>query len=215
MENIFMPFDTEFTGLKNGTKLISIGAAIDFKFFYGEIKGIDYESPDIDEGTKEFLKKEVIPGLMFNPDNKDNIIENSRGSMVVFGDMRFVANNMVTWISSFMKSKRQIIIPVSDVMCYDMVLLMELLSYADRNPLNVDIKNAISPAGIDINNDIAKYKQCDVYTAFDISREDLYEEILGGKPVFPGKKHNALTDARIINALFNYFSLIRRDKLWM
>lgn len=196
-------FDTEFTGLRNGTELISIGAVVGRKFFYGEIKGVDFNNSDIDPGTKEFLQKEVIPGLMFDVGQLADSIDKESGNCVVYGDKTTVANNLVLWLKGFMRDNTSRIIPISDVMYYDMVLLMDLLKSADKNPMSEEVINAVSPAGIDINPAIAVYLKSDMYTAFDKSREDLFEELTGSKPMFPGKKHNSLTDARIIQAIYH------------
>lgn len=198
-------FDTEFTGLRNGTELISIGVLLNEKYFYGEIKGVDYNSDEITQSTKEFLSKEVIPGLMFDINKKDDFIEKTSGNVVVFGDKTYVANEFVHWLNINMRTPEDIFIPVSDVMYYDMVLLMDLINSADKNPISESVINSVSPAGIDINYLIIPIKHVNHFEAFDVNREELLKELIKSDDplIIPGKKHNSLYDARVIKALYD------------
>lgn len=200
---ISMYFDTEFTGLRNGTELISLGAVIGRNFFYGEIKNVDWNDPNIDPGTKEFLQKEVVPGLFYDIGHQRDELDRSSGNCTVYANKVCVANEFVLWLYRYLDNSDDMILPISDVMYYDMVLLMDLLHSAEVNPISEKIVKQVSPAGIDINPAIAVYKRCDMYTAFDYNREELLKEVTGDSSLFiPGKKHNSLYDARVIKQLY-------------
>lgn len=216
---IEMFFDTEFTGLRKNTDLISIGCTFrNGNYFYGEIKGVDLESPEIGEDTKKFLKREVYPGLMFigkSTDDEDDVripdmdeYAEFGENTICYGSKEFVGGVFCAWVSAW--ASHQTIVPVSDVMYYDMILLMDLIhsakpnEYADEKAISA-AKDIVVPVGIDLNDNIRKALKIYPYEAFDINREELANKVSPGNPIMhlPTKKHNALYDARVIRVLYD------------
>lgn len=78
-----------------------------------------------------------------------------------------------------------------------------------KNALNLPTN--VCPSCHDINQDIARYYNIDLQTAFDKSREkilwDNYKEHAVG-----GEKHNALHDAKVIRELYQILNKINFDK---
>lgn len=83
---------------------------------------------------------------------------------------------------------------VSDVCHYDFVLLIDLFGTAFDLPENV------SASCHDINQDISCHYSISEREAFDKSREEIVMELCGNE--IPGRKHNALYDARVIKAIY-------------
>lgn len=236
MGTINLFFDTEFTGLRNGTKLISIGCMIGATTFYAETSDWVEDKENIDEGTLKFLEKEVIPGLVYydgyirmaNTFTKDDYYN----SIVMIGSEKDIGRELVKWILGIamttkenMEEDKIIITPVSDVMYYDMVLFNDLvkqgLSYADLKESSEKNHIIISPYGIDICDIIREYEKVDSYTAFDMNREDLLDELDpdNNRLVYLTKKHNSLYDARIIREIYKAYqskfqSLRRKDLIF-
>ena len=84
---------------------------------------------------------------------------------------------------------------MSDVSHYDFVLLVDLLASSA-----LELPNCISASCHDINQDIARVLRISEKEAFDLSREQLLTKL--GKPLPKGVKHNALYDAKIIQAIY-------------
>lgn len=184
-------FDTEFRGLHKNTTLISIGLiSEDRRIFYAELTDYDKEQCD------DWIKKNVIANLIITklPSDK-KYIPNYH-----IGTKDNIAVTLENWFRQFKNVEL-----VSDVCHYDMVLLIDLF----RNALNLPTN--VCPSCHDINQDIARYYNIDLQTAFDKSREkilwDNYKEHAVG-----GEKHNALHDAKVIRELYQILNKINFDK---
>ena len=94
---------------------------------------------------------------------------------------------------------------VSDVCHYDFVLLIDLFGGAFDLPKNV------SAVCYDINQDIARYYNVGLQTAFDKSREQILWEQRKENAVL-GDKHNALYDAKVIRELYQILNKVNFDK---
>ena len=122
-------FDTEFTGLKKETTLISIGMiAADGKTFYAELS--DYNKNQINE----WLQTNVIDNL---------------GNADFVGTKNEVALSIQEWLQQFDKVELW-----SDTLAYDWVLFCDLFGHAFNIPSNVyyipfDISTLLKSNGID------------------------------------------------------------------
>ncbi|MCD5190676.1 3'-5' exoribonuclease [Enterococcus casseliflavus] len=176
--------DTEFTGLRQNTTLVSIGlVAENGDTFYAELT--DYDKSQVDH----WLQKNVINNLYladiiqgigsnWNPTTKENIVR---------GDRQFVAQGLREWFKE-LDGWANPNTPVeiwSDCLAYDWVLFNELFGGAFGIPENV------------------YYIPFDICTLFkmknidpDVSREKFIGEEVAGV------KHNALYDAKVIKACY-------------
>ncbi len=179
-------FDTEFTGLHQGTTLISIGLVSECgKTFYAELT--DYDKTQIDE----WLQKNVIDNLMFN-DLPDSGIgsEDKDGNIHVKAKSNSVKEKLTKWLSKFEHVEMW-----SDCLSYDWVLFCQIFGHAFNIPKNVyyipfDICTMFKVFGVDP----------------DVNREEFVDHMVevssaehwGGRP----KKHNALWDAYVIRQCY-------------
>ena len=188
-------FDTEFTGLHQGTTLISLGIiSEDGRTFYAEFT--DYDEAQV----TPWIQGNVIQNLIYSNrllEPHTNVDYKSR-SAEVFGPRHYVRTKLYQWLNQF-----DFIQFVSDVCHYDFVLLAELFGGALKLPENV------SAACHDINQDIAEFYHISERAAFDKSREEIVEESL---QVIDGQKHNALYDAKVIKAIYEYINLTTKDR---
>ena len=178
-------FDTEFTGLKKNTTLVSIGiVAENGKKFYAEFT--DYDAKQVDKWVKE----NVIDNLLLDGmgDGVSETDENP-SCVLVRGNKEYVKDELVEWISQFDSVQF-----ISDVCHYDFVLLIDIFGTAFDLPENV------SASCHDINQDIAKHYGISEREAFDKSREDIVSELCS-EPI-SGIKHNSLYDAEVIKAIY-------------
>lgn len=171
-------FDTEFTGLHQGTTLISIGLVSECgKTFYAEFN--DYARVQLDE----WLEKNVISKLSLNPEGKDEYacgISGELNKREVFGNADFIKQGLEIWLNQFGDVEIW-----SDCLSYDWVLFCQIWGHAFNIPKNIcyipfDICTLFRMRGIDP----------------DISREE-----------FAGieskeHKHNALFDAEVIKKCY-------------
>ena len=181
--NLF--FDTEFTGLRKYTTLISLGiVAEDGRKFYAEFTDYDREQCD------DWIKENVIDNLRLDGmgDGVSDTGENP-SCILVRGNKDYVKKELSEWLSHFRTVQF-----VSDVCHYDFVLLIDLFGSVFDLPLN------INPACHDINQDIARHYGISEAAAFDKSREEIVMELCGES--IEGKKHNALYDAKVIKAIY-------------
>lgn len=168
-------FDTEFTGLRQDTTLISIGLiSEDWKKFYAEFT--DYNIMLVDD----WIQKNVIENLSL-----DSSIEWSGGmeSMEVRWDTEIIRERLRFWLSQFESVEMW-----SDCLSYDWVLFNTLLAdYSEWYPQ--------LPSNIN-------YIPFDICTLFKIKwvEPDINREEFAG---IDGKKHNALHDAKVIQACYN------------
>lgn len=177
--------DTEFTGLRKDTTIISIGIVSDCgKSFYAEFS--DYDKSQIDE----WLEANVINNLLFN--NTDIFFDEKINHIDVKGNKEDVSYYLKKWISNFEKVEFW-----SDCLAYDWVLFRNLLGdgygceLSNMDYIPYDICTLFKMAGVDP----------------DISRE-IYANVTMLDFTLNERKHNALSDARLIrmchNKLFNY-----------
>lgn len=189
-------FDTEFTGLHQGTTLISLGIiSEDGRTFYAEFT--DYDKAQV----TPWIQENVIQNLSFKDlqlleQHAD--VDYKNRSVGLWGREYFVRANLSEWLKQFDSVQF-----VSDVCHYDFVLLAELFGGALKLPENV------SAACHDINQDIAGFYHISERAAFDKSREEIVEESL---QVIDGQKHNALYDAKVIKAIYEYINLTTKDR---
>jgi hypothetical protein len=193
MERTKVFFDSEFTGLHQGTTLISIGLVSECgKTFYAELT--DYDKSQIDE----WLQTNVINNLLMTKpkEGEDNYYVATRHydnpigfdlyksySVQLMCDMESLKTNLTIWLHQFESVEIW-----SDCLSYDWVLFNQIFGHAFNIPKNVyyipfDLSTLFKIKGIDP----------------DISREkfgcgEVYSEM---------PKHNALWDARVIKMCYD------------
>lgn len=211
-------FDTEFTGLRQNTTLISIGiVAENGEKFYAEL--IDFDWKQVDDWIKENVLDNFILEKLYMRGSIDTMrktvdewkengyeisefptngsccylmLETARekeGLTEVVGEKDWVRDKLSKWLKRFDSVQF-----VSDVCHYDFVLLINLFGTAFDLPENVN------PACVDINQEIARHYGISAAEAFDKSRKEIVLELCG-EPV-AGKKHNSLYDAEVIKAIY-------------
>lgn len=198
-------FDTEFTGLRKDTTLISIGIVSDTgDRFYAELT-------DYDESMcNEWIEKNVLDHLIMSGNVKlEESLAADNKTTTVIGSKADICRELMEWLemdANFDSDYAAVF--VSDVSHYDMVLLIDLLV---GNAMM--LPKFITPACHDINQDIAVMLDLSEKDAFDISREQLLAD--RGIALPKGQKHNALYDAEVIKAIYeDFFSVggVRMDK---
>ena len=88
---------------------------------------------------------------------------------------------------------------VSDVCHYDFVLLIDLLT---NGGTALDLSENISAVCHDLNMDIARHFRVSDREAFDMSREQIMNDLCGPEDIVTGNKHNSLYDAEVIRAIW-------------
>lgn len=182
--NIYM--DTEFTGLHQNTRLISIGLIDEReRTFYAEFD--DFKDGFVHEQDKQWITNNVLPHLKFHNDPffLSGSCEVSDTFVHAYGDTPYVAQAMFDWLQIFVPQA-----PVhvwSDCLSYDWVLFNQLFGHAMKLPDHIsyipfDICTLLLAKGMDP----------------DISRE-----ALAGIPTYT-QKHNALWDARVIKKCYEH-----------
>jgi len=182
--NLFM--DTEFTGLKQNTTLISIGIVSENDDeFYAEFN--DFDQFQIDD----WLKENVISNLQFQDEitlsNKNNYkqkYDKNSKKTTMYGNSGFIKSEIEKWLIKIKNNDDKFEI-WSDCLSYDWVLFNQLWGGAMSVPKKIyyipfDICTLFKLKGID--PDINREEFCGVY--------DL-------------KKHNALDDAKIIKFCYD------------
>ncbi|MFT7155270.1 MAG: hypothetical protein ACI8Q1_000271 [Parvicella sp.] len=183
-------FDTEFTGLHQGTTLISIGMiAEDGRELYCELN--DYDKTQIDD----WLKDNVIANMWFSEptkkedeyfvatrDNGNPIGEDLyNGYSVQFrGNTQDLRKELERWVAQFDSVEIW-----SDCLSYDWVLFNQIWGHA------FNIPNVIYYIPFDLCT-LFKIKGIDP----DVIREE-YAEMTNGS-----QKHNALWDAKVIRECY-------------
>ena len=185
-------FDTEFTGLRKDTDLISIGLITEGgSTFYAEFT--DYDRTKLNS----WIIKNVIRNLEhpeYNPDYENYRIEANR---------KLVQFHLNKWLE-VVRDGREVQF-VSDCASYDTVLLFDLLT---GGRTAIFLPDWISPVVFDILYPISGelaygYDMLtNIHKAFDFSRELIIDD-WGFH--FDGMKHNALYDAKIIKAICENF----------
>lgn len=220
-------YDTEFTGLKKNTTLISIGVVAENGYtFYAESTEYEKKDPSIKENS--WIQENVVKHLWI--EENDDTLEQTR----IVGTEEEIAIALYDWVHCTLnhseekgKSKRALF--VSDCAAYDTVLLFDLLTKGGEA---IDLPDDIVPVVHDIIYDIEKYAipvgesisstESIMYEAFNINREDILEVLIrynysyGRTPEEDeeiikrastqyeptGNKHNALYDAKVIRSLY-------------
>lgn len=173
-------FDTEFTGLHQGTTLISIGLVADNdKAFYAELT--DYDPLQIND----WLRKNVLANLTLEAALQGRPRGVSALKTVVRGDKALVAAELKTWLALFGPVQMW-----SDCLAYDWVLLNALLA---------DYTNGYPQLPAQVH-----YIPMDICTLFQVKGidPDVSREEYMGVPNRAGDKHNALWDAQVIKACY-------------
>ncbi len=183
---IFM--DTEFTGLHQGTTLISIGlVSEDGRTFYAEFN--DYDESQCDE----WIKKHVISNLLMKKPNdgesepyrpmqfKRNVSVADMWNMEMRSSTKMIREELTDWLNQFDSVEIW-----SDCLAYDWVLFCNIWGHAFNVPKVVyyipfDICTLFKIKGVDP----------------DISREE-FSDMADGQ-----KKHNSLWDAMVIKECYN------------
>lgn len=201
----YVYFDTEFTGLKKDTTLISVGLCDNYgRTFYAVLT--DYNKDDLSEWVLEAVIKHLDTP-------EENVI--SGNDWRITGSKAYVGNKLEEWLE-YISEKTGTIQFVADVGHYDFVLLIDLLlsnreKYPTEGATALDLPKYISPVLYDINQDLGtrividteapEYKGIDglvpVNIAFDMPRARVCED-LGVKRI---NQHNALNDALITAAI--------------
>ena len=215
-------FDMEFTGLRQNTTPISLGIiSEDGKKFYAEFIDFDWEQ------VNDWIQENVLDNLIlkkFYPTGGIETLEQQiekwkdKGYEVeklpcactqyvifetkrtqndfteVVGMKKWVSEALIDWLSQF-----DTIQFVSDVCHYDFVLLIDLLT---NGGTALDLPENISAVCHDLNMDIARHFHVSDHEAFDMSREQIMNDLCGTEDIVAGDKHNSLYDAEVIRAIW-------------
>lgn len=214
-------FDTEFTGLRKDTTLISIGiVSEDGRKFYAELT--DYNENQCNKWINENVVKNLhLPHIPWHIKCTENIkkleedgyvisqnphipregalleydyFKSDNENMTALGDSHWIGIALNEWLKQF-----DIIQFVSDVCHYDFVLLIELIT---NGGTALDLPDNISAVCHDINQDIAQHFGITDAEAFDMSREQIMNDLCGSEAIVTGDKHNSLYDAEVIRAIY-------------
>lgn len=220
--NLF--FDTEFTGLRKNTTLISIGiVSEDGRKFYAEFS--DFDIRQCDNWIKEnVLRNLYLPKLLGKDTLRETWDEINRwkknGYLVADsytvsnewfgnvyptckanGNVKEVVGNK-SWVSACLNDwflKFDTIQFVSDVCHYDFVLLIDLIT---NGGTALDLPETISAVCHDLNMDIVRHFHVSDREAFDMSREKIMNDLCKTEDIVTGNKHNSLYDAEVIKAIY-------------
>lgn len=135
-------FDTEFTGLRKDTSLISIGCVSeDGRTFYAEFS--DYDQKLVDD----WIKENVLANLRFSDYSSTPKIDLEHHAMKA-GRVS-VAGFLTQWLSQF-----ESVVMWSDCLAYDWVLFCDLFGGALNIPKNIyyipfDLSTALEISGVD------------------------------------------------------------------
>ena len=189
----FLYFDTEFTGLSNGTTPISIGVVSNNnETFYGETTDFDRTKVDA------WIQCNVVDKLILGDKVREKKAFRSRdnhSNTMVCGSKDFVGEELLMWVNRISNGGSvDDITLVSDVPYYDLVMLCDM-AYAN-NGLAMPYNFACC---IDLNQMIAEHYGVSIAKAFDMSREDIIVD-MGGELPF-GEKHTSLYDAKVMKSL--------------
>ncbi|MBK9329036.1 MAG: 3'-5' exoribonuclease [Sphingobacteriales bacterium] len=128
MKKIFL--DTEFTGLHQKTKLISLAfVAESGEAFYAEFS--DFDIKGADNITQQFFKNEVIPQLGNLPYQVNEI-----NRYYVSGNTLEIKLAITKWFNQFQQTKNSLQI-WADYYAWDWVLFCELFGGAFCIPQNI------------------------------------------------------------------------------
>lgn len=178
-------FDMEFTGLHKETTPISLGiVSEDGKTFYAEFT--DYNEMQ----CNDWIKENVISELLHCTEKWYERIADRQ----THGNNQIVSYALKDWMQQFDKIQF-----ISDVCHYDFVLLIDLLT---NGGTALDLPENISAVCRDINQDIAAYFEVSDREAFDMSREQIMNDLCDSEDIVTGNKHNSLYDAEVIRVIY-------------
>lgn len=174
-------FDTEFTGLHQNTKLISIGLVDeDNRAFYAETDYFNSGFQNLDDEV--WITKNVVKNLKMYGQKKYQPVFKwvDEIEVKVFGNNEIIRESLNRWLSKYRAVELW-----SDCLSYDFVLFNQIWGHAFNIPKNVyyipfDICTMFKIKGIDP----------------DVNREEFSDMKEGSQ------KHNALWDAKVIKACY-------------
>jgi len=183
-------FDTEFTGLHQHTKLISMGmVSEEGHTFYSECNKEEYENGFENDSDKAFFQEHIEPHLkwkIYGQDGADTFkqVENNQNGVQeveVYGCIDFVSGHVENWLKTVAGGSQ--IRMWSDTYAYDWMFFCQLWGHARNIPsfisyIPMDLSTFLYAHGVDP----------------DVSREEFagYTDVIN--------KHNALHDALVIKA---------------
>ena len=171
-------FDTEFTGLRQNTSLISIGLITDRsageRTFYAELH--DFDITQIDE----WIRENVLKNLSYK-DKLPFYNDTMKKHIYMKGNCKSVQEELYKWLKQFDCT----IDMWSDCLAYDWVLFNELFGGA------IQLPEFISYIPFDLCT-LLKLKGIDP----DINREEFSGFTVGVE------KHNSLWDAKVIKGCY-------------
>ncbi len=173
-------FDTEFTGLHQNTRLISIGMVDeDGRTFYAEF--CDFRGGFANDEDRSWVNNYVVPSLKFYGKQGKGFNNARLGNIAeVFGETECISHSLEEWLKLYKKVELW-----SDCLSYDFVLFNQLWGHAFCIPkciyyIPFDICTMFKLKGVDP----------------DINREE-YAGMENG-----AEKHNALWDAKVIRECY-------------
>ena len=177
-------FDTEFTGLHQSAKLISIGCvSCRNDIFYAEFS--DYGDGFISESDRQFFKKSLEPKLRLKHEHNRTVDVSGEAkhmlSWELYGDTTTIAQSISNWLRFVGRGKS--VQMWSDCLAYDWVLFCNMWGHALNLPghisyIPMDLSTLLWLKNV--NPDISR----EVYAG--LNSEELEQ------------KHGALHDARVI-----------------
>lgn len=207
--------DSEFTGLRQNTTLISLGIFAETgESFYSELT--DYDKSQVDD----WIQQNVIEKLKFAHKiySNDNFVgweeiagqyekridvgdrllatqvdfQNGMKEFRMIGSSAHVEVRLKNWLSQFGDVEI-----ISDCLAYDWVLFCQIFGGAMKLPKNVyyipfDLATMFKEKGIDP----------------DINREEYASENI----ILSAEKHNALWDAKVIKACYEKLNFQKQQK---
>ncbi len=169
-------YDSEFTGLRAGSSLISIAfLAEDGRSFYAEF--CDYNRSQVDD----WIQQNVLAHCRWLSDSSQAPFSRIEGELTeCFGDSDFVRQQLSEWLKPYHQAQ-----VLADCHAYDWVLLCELFGGALQMPqalfyMPLDLVTLFHLKGIDPDTDRLQYSGLDSLA-----------------------RHNALDDARIARACYH------------
>lgn len=181
---IFM--DTVFTGLHQGTTLISIGlVSEDGRTFYAELN--DYDESQCDEWVKNNVISNLLmltskDGMYYSPRPfKPYVSIDDMWSIEMCGNTEMMKEKLTDWLNQFDSVEIW-----SDCLAYDWVLFCNIWGHAFNVP------------------QVVYYIPFDICTLFKIKGVDPYISREAFSSMIDGQeKHNSLWDAMVIKECYN------------
>lgn len=171
-------FDTEFTGLHNGTTLISIGCVAETgENFYAELTDFDLAQ------VNNWIVENVLIHLKFKG-MKENSIMSAGTTDWCVGTQKYVGTQLRRWLAKWDKVEMW-----SDVLAYDWMLFNQLIANYNKGYPEL-------PSNI-------YYIPFDISTYFKIKGIDPDCKRTEFAQVANSDQHNALDDAFVIKACYD------------